>query len=477
MLIMPPLDHAHHSSGFAYSSIIQIILFFSIVIWELNAAVGRLKNIRYFKEAIVLTKRIALFAFCVALLLSACSALPSSDSDTPKTSAQDVQAQSFRGVLTRQIIGPLDSGFVQGVNDFGFSSASRLFAADENLAISPASIELALGMALTGANGATKDEMIAALGLEGLTDDEITAACKSLMWRANTGGMEAANAIWLLDDYQYNANYVNTCTEDFMADLMPLAIPGAMEAVNAWASEKTHGRIAQMLEQEPNADTRMIITNALYYLGEWELPFEAHNTFDGDFAAPGGSAAVRFMNSEWSVPYYQNDEFSMISLRFKSKADEGYYAMAFLLPAEGSSLKALLQSMDGEAFQAALQNAKEQEVWIRLPKFEIEYFSALNDTLGAMGIQKAFSMGEADFFGITDQERLFISSVLHKCFVRVDELGAEAAAATVVEMMAGGALIEDLPPQFYADRPFLFAIYSLEDGAIAFLGAVNNPTK
>ena len=424
-----------------------------------------------------MTKRIALFAVCVALLLSACSALPPSGSDTPTTSAQDVQSQGFRGVLTRQIIGPLDSGFVQGVNDFGFSSASRLFAGDENLAISPASIELALCITLTGANGVTKDEMIAALGLEGLTDGQITGACKALMWRANTGGMEAANAIWLLSDYQYNAEYVNTCTQEYMADLMPLAIPGAMDDINAWASEKTHGRIAQILEQEPDADTRLIITNALYYLGDWELPFEAHNTFDGEFAAPNGSATVSFMKSEWAVPYYQNDRFSMISLRFKSKADEGHYAMAFLLPAEGSSLESLLQSMDGEAFQTALQLAKKQEVWIRLPKFEIEYFSALNDTLGAMGIQKAFSIDEADFSGITDQERLFISNVLHKCFVRVDELGAEAAAVTEVEMMAGAALIEDLPPQFYADRPFLFAIYSLEDGAIAFLGAVNDPSQ
>ena len=165
----------------------------------------------------------------------------------------------------------------------------------------------------------------------------------------------------------------------------------------------------------------------------------------------------------------------MILLNFKSKADEGHYAMAFLLPAEGSSVVELLQSMNGAAFQTALQSAAEQEVWIRLPKFEFAYLTPLIDTLQALGMEKAFKLGDADFSGITDTEPLYIYNVLHKCYVRIDELGAEAAAVTEVEA-AAGEFPED-PATFYADRPFLFAIYSLEDGAIAFLGAVNDPSQ
>ncbi len=405
-------------------------------------------------------KKILLLILSAALLLSACASA----------------AAGYDGKLVKQTIEPLDSRFVSGVNSFGFSTASHLYKTDANLALSPVSIELALCMARAGAKGDTAAEMAAALGLDDLTDEQITDACRQLMWRANTGGMEAANAVWLLDDYEYKDDYIKTVTEEYMADARPLAIPGAMDAVNAWAKNKTHGRIDKILSEEPDPLTRLILANALYYLGEWELPFEANDTSDREFAAPGGSVTVPFMHSDWSVPYYSDDQFSMISLRFKSQADEGHYAMAFILPAEGTGIPDLLASMNGGLFSDALAGMAEQPVSIRLPKFEFSFFAPLADTLKAMGMQKAFAPGEADFSGMTDQEQLFISAVLHKCYIRVDELGAEAAAVTVVEMEATSALVEP-PATFYADRPFLFAIYSLEDGAIAFLGAVNDPSQ
>ena len=423
-------------------------------------------------------KKCIMLALAALLLFTGCASPEASGptasavSHSPATSMQPV---SYRTRLQPQPITPLDGSFVNGANSFGFAAASKLYAADANLALSPVSIELALCMARAGAKGDTAAEMAAALGLVDLSDEQITDACRQLMWRANTGGMEAANAAWLLDDYQYNDDYIRTITEEYMADLMPFAIPGAMDAVNAWANDKTHGRIDKIMQQEPDPLTRLILTNALYYLGEWELPFNANNTADREFAAPGGSVTVPFMHSSWTVPYYSDGRFSMISLRFKSNADEGHYAMAFILPAKGAAIPDLLASMNGSRFRDALASMSEQEVWIRLPKFEFSFFAPLADTLKAMGMQKAFTPDEADFSGMTDQESLYISSVLHKCYVRIDELGAEAAAATVVEMTLRGALIEQ-PPTFYADRPFLFAIYSLEDGAIAFLGAVNNPS-
>ena len=408
-------------------------------------------------------KKILPLVLSAALLLSACSA---------------ASAASYDGKLTEQIVGPLDAGFVSGMGSFGLSAASRLYSPDANLALSPVSIELALCMARAGANGETKEEMTAALGLSGLSDEQVTAACKALMWRANTGGMEAANALWLLKDYKYNDDYIATCTGDYMADLKPLAIPGAMDAVNAWAKDKTHGRIDKILSEEPNVYTRMIITNALYYLGDWELPFDANDTYDEEFAAPSGAVTVPFMNSEWSIPYYSNDQLSMISLKFKADDGEGHYAMAFILPAEGTSVDSLLASINGDTFKAALDGATDdRKVSISLPKFEFSYFASLADTLAAMGMEKAFSPDDADFSGMTDAERLFISSVLHKCYVRVDELGAEAAAVTSVEMTATAMPVEEEPLVFNADRPFLFAIYSQEDGAIAFIGAVNDPSR
>ena len=406
----------------------------------------------------------------LTMLLGACAP----GSHVP--SGIDVSALSFRGTLIEQPIEPLDDSFVNGNNSFGLSAAKLLYNQDENLAFSPASIELALCMTREGAGGQTADEMKKALGLEALTDEQITAACRSLMWRANTGGMEAANAIWLSSDYTFAERFVNTCTKDYMADAYHLVIPGAMDAINAWADEKTHGRINDIIEKELHPLTGLVLANALYYLGDWELPFESSDTHEREFYAPSGTVNTDFMHSDRFVPYYQNDDFSMISLNFKSDAADGQYAMAFLLPAEDKDMDDMLKALDAESFSQAIGTAQ-QKVSIRLPKFEFSFFAKLKQTLIDMGMASAFDEFEADFSPMTEEPNaLFISDVLHKCYIRVDELGAEAAAVTVVEMRATGALISDMA-EFYADRPFLFAIYSLEDGAIAFMGTVNDPTK
>lgn len=383
----------------------------------------------------------------------------------------------YRGDLKEQPVVSLPQNFSRGINDFGFASAASLYSADENLAISPVSIELALAMTRTGAAGDTAEEMKNTLALSALSDEQIIEACRSLMWRANTGGMEAANSIWLGKRYTYSEEFLNTCTNDFMADAYPLEIPGAMEDINGWVNEKTHGKINKLLAQEPDPLTEMILCNALYYLGDWEIPFEANDTYDEDFNSPEGAITASFMHSDWSVPYYENDTYSMISLKFKSKQGEGKYAMALLLPAKGKDIPELLASLDGDNFAAALSGLSEEQVQIKLPKFEYMFFSSLSDMLIDMGMQSAFDVETADFSGLTDEQNdIFISEVLHKCYIRVDELGAEAAAVTIVEAPTSAAPIEN-PTTFYADRPFLFAIYSQEDGTIAFMGVVNDPTK
>lgn len=409
-------------------------------------------------------KRIVFIALSLTLLLGACSAGPL---------AAGVGAPA---VLKAQPIEPADDGFVSGVNSFGFKSASLLYDPGKNLALSPVSLEMALSMAGVGAEGVTAEEMKKALGLEGLAREDIISACRSLMWRCNTGGMEAANSVWLYKDYPFSEDFVKTCTQDFMADAFPLKIPGAMDDINAWAKDKTHGKIDKIISQELDPATRIVLCNALYYLGDWEVPFENKDTYDSEFAASEGPVKVPFMHAERDAAYYKNDKFSMLSLPFKSTEGEGKYAMAFLLPTEGEGCEQLLASLDADAFSEALSGLKEQQVRIALPKFEYTFFTSFKETLKSLGMSEAFET-TAEFSGMTgDDNDLYISEVLHKCYIRVDELGAEAAAVTVVAMCGAGAPAEDVA-EFIADRPFLFAIYSQEDGAIAFMGAVNDPAK
>ncbi len=412
-------------------------------------------------------RKLSFILLAAALMLCGCTA-----------QSTTVKANSHLAEMTQQPIVPLSANFINAVNGFGLDAAKHLYNKEQNLALSPASIELALCMTRMGAQGDTADDMAKTLGVSSLSDSEIVDMCKSLMWRANTGGMEAANAIWLSDAYTFSDDFVDTCTGDFFADAFPLVIPGAKNAINTWADEKTHGRIKDIISQELPPDTSIALTNALYYLGEWEMPFEANDTWEEEFAAPKGNVTASFMHSDWYVPYYKNEDFSMISLNFKSEEDEGKYAMAFVLPAENTGISELLESLSADTFSQALHSAQPQQVWIKLPKFEFSYFSALKDTLSAMGMQKALSPSEANFSGMTNEEnQIYIEEVLHKCYIRVDELGAEAAAVTAVIALDGAAPMEEEPPKFYADRPFLFAIYSQEDGTIAFLGAVNDPTK
>ncbi len=417
-------------------------------------------------------KKLVFMILGMIMVLSACSSTGIQNNQDPSG-----DAMSHHAVLKTQPIVPLDTGFVNAVNGFGFKAASLLYDTENNFAFSPSSIELALCMTRAGAAGDTAAAMATTLGLTDLSDEAIIDACRSLMWRANTGGMEAANAIWLSKEYTFSDDFVNTCTEEFMADAFPLVIPGAKDAVNGWAKEKTHGRISDIISEELPDETRIVLANALYYLGDWERPFDANNTWDDVFTSPGGQVTAPFMHSDWWVPYYQNDDFSMITLNFKSDDDEGQYAMAFLLPAEGKKISDMLKTLNADTFSKALEDAVEQEVWIKLPKFEFSYFTKLKETLTDMGMGRAFSISDADFSAMTQEpNEIYIGEVLHKCYIRVDELGAEAAAVTMAVASEGAAPMEEEPAKFYADRPFVFAIYSLEDGTISFMGAVNDPT-
>lgn len=428
-------------------------------------------------------RKVIIMVLAAAMLLGACSAaVPSQSAGSPSASAGKpgtvkVQPMSYKAQLTAQPIAALDKGFVQGVDTFGFKTASMLYSTDSNLALSPVSIELALAMTRTGAAGDTAKEMAKALGLDGLSDDQIKAACKSLMWRANTGGMKAANSIWVDEKYPFSKDFISGCTDNFMADVMPLIIPGAMTSINKWASDNTNGKIDKIINQELDSSTKMVLCNALYFLGDWETPFEAKDSHDGQFTAPSGAETTSFMHAEYGADYYSNDKFAMLSLPFKSKDGEGKYAMAFILPKDGVDLKSLLSSLDANTFSEAVAGLASHPVNISMPKFKFSYYTSLVDTLKSLGMKAAFSDG-ADFSGMTGGDNdLLISDVLHKCYIRVDEKGAEAAAVTSVIMKTTAVMQTEQPIEFNADKPFVFAIYSTEDGTVAFAGAVNDPTK
>ena len=411
------------------------------------------------------------------LMTTACAGQngsPSTESDTTAGINKDIV--SYRAVLTADEIAAFPDAFVNGLNQYGWAAAADLYS-DENLAISPASLELALLMTRTGAIGETSDEMKAALSMTDLTDEEILSACRQLMWRANTNGMEAANSLWMQKDYAFADSFISTSAESFMADAFGVdffaAAAGATDAINAWASDKTHGKIPEMNPEPLPADTRLVLINALYFLGDWETPFTAENSYDQVFHGTKEDTSAAFMHDTHNMLYGETGTYQIISMPFKGSDDnaDSPYSMAFILPAEGTEITAVMDELSEKGFTAAVSGMSDEKVQIALPKFEFTFDTSMVNTMKNLGMNLAFE-DSAQFDGMTGSANdLYISDILHKCYIRVDEEGAEAAAVTEVIMTETSIQIDDNIKTFTADRPFLFAIYDETDNTVLFLGA------
>jgi len=416
-----------------------------------------------------------------ALLLTT-AACTSSNGGSASPASADTSANtaivSYKATLTAQQISAFPEAFVSGMNQYGWNVASNLYDG-KNLAISPASLELAILMARAGASGATAEEMKTALSMSSLSDEEILKACQQLMWRTNTNGMEAANSLWMQKDYSFSDDYINTCIKNFMADAFAVNFltdaAGATDAINQWASDKTHGKIPEMNPSPLSTDTRLVLINALYFLGDWENPFKAEDTYNQTFRGSQEDADVSFMHSSGDMLYAETPAYQMISMPFTGAEGESDspYSMAFILPAGGQDITAVMEDLAVNGFSSAAKDLSTAKVELALPKFEFTFDATMLKTMESLGMKLAFSSTDADFSGMTGAANdLFISDILHKCYIRVDEKGAEAAAVTEVIMETTAMPVQEDVKIFTADRPFLFAIYDETDHSVLFLGAV-----
>ena len=228
----------------------------------------------------------------------------------------------------------------------------------------------------------------------------------------------------------------------------------------------------------------MVLVNAIYFKGAWNVPFEESLTQFAPFMTESGSyVEAAMMNRTGDVGYFEDDDVQAIDLPYQgiSKSLPPYVqdllSMTVFLPRKTDGLRAFEKSLDADRLMRALNRLKELEVELFLPKFRLESQFELGETLRAMGIRDAFAMGTADFSGMADREDLAISEMIHKSFVDVNEAGTEAAAATISAMLGSGLDFEPPPPVvFRADHPFLFLIREVETGSILFLGRVADPS-
>ena len=352
----------------------------------------------------------------------------------------------------------------------------------KNIFFSPFSISSALAMTYAGAAGNTAAEMRKVLHFD-LKEQELHPAFSDLTASFNKRGKDGnyklalANRLWGQKDYHFLQNFLEMNKLYYGAGIERVNFvkdpDGSRKTINAWVEKKTEDRIQELLKPiHIKPDTRLVLTNAIYFKGDWAAKFNKRRTCKSPFAISAGEKVkVPMMSQTAKFPYAQCDGFEVLELPYKGEE----LAMLVLLPDRKSNLDALEKKLDGRTLTATLGKIRKQKVSVRLPKFKMTWELDLVKTFKAMGIKDAFVYRRADFSGMDGSRTLFISAIVHKAFVGVDEVGTEAAAATAVVMTKGCA--GPKYPCFCADRPFVFVIRDRKTGSILFMGRVTNPEE
>jgi len=381
-------------------------------------------------------------------------------------------------------------------NTFAADLYAKLAAKEGNLFFSPNSIETALVMTYAGARGKTAGQMAAVLHIGagdewvpsgfGVGHSAFGAFLKDLNAEKGPDGkprgyqLSVANALWGQKGYAFLPAFLNLVKTNYGAGLSEVDFvkdaEGARKTINAWVEKETRDKIKDLIQ--PNVlrdDTRLVLTNAIYFKSNWASEyFRKEHTKDEPFStAPDKKITAPMMHAWGHFPYAASDAFQAVKIAYK-----GYdLAMIVLLPKKVDGLAALEKSLTPDLVKG-LKWTQNDMVDLSLPKFKMTEAFELAPTLAAMGMAEAFSVTAADFSGMTGKRELFISNVIHKAFVDVNEEGTEAAAATAVVIARMSAPAEPEPPVvFKADHPFLFLIRHEKSGAILFMGRLADPTK
>ena len=422
-------------------------------------------------------KKLFLYAGLLALLVAAgCK----SDGDEPIPEPKPKPTPGTTVDTTRHItpVVPVELKKAEKVardNAFTFDllRAVRKHTDKTNVFISPLSVSMALNMTLNGAAGATADEMRAALRESGYSTADINAYSRELreaLLRADpktTIGI--ANSIWYHQGATVKAPFIEANRTYYDAEVQALnfSSPSATATINGWCARKTNNKIKEIVKRV-DPTTFMYLINAVYFKGTWTTRFEKKNTRSGDFRrADGSTQTVQMMNLMDTFRCASGDVCDYLEMDYGNHA----FSMVIMLPKDGKTTQDVIATMDGKKWADAIQSLTQKEIHVLLPRFKAECEYPMHEhILPDMGMKLPFNSMLADLSGIADISafgRLFISSVIHKTFVQVDEEGTEAAAVTSIDIVGSNE-----SSFFIVDRPFLFVIREKSTGVILFIGEI-----
>jgi len=361
-------------------------------------------------------------------------------------------------------------------NDFAVRICRQLAGESGNLFFSPSSIHTALSMTLTGAKARTEQQMQKVLGFSAAAPHKGYRQLLKALAPGKDAGYElrVANALWGQKDYPWLKDFLAATKDNYGAGLREVdyaATKTARKTINDWVEDQTNKKIKDLIPAGVlNSLTRLVLTNAIYFKGVWTTQFDKKATRSADFTTLGGKKIkVPLMHSKGRYGYLADRKTGLQIASIPYKGDE--LSMIVLLPKSPEDLAALTATLRADRLAGWIAAMRKQEIDLYLPRFKMTSSFALKDVLVKMGIVDAFSLTTADFSGMNGKKDLYISAVIHKAFVDVNEEGTEAAAATAV-VMTGGMRIT---PIFRTDRPFLFLIRHNPTGAILFMGRVTEP--
>jgi serpin B len=370
--------------------------------------------------------------------------------------------------------------FARASNAFGLDLYGKLTQAAQkrNVVLSPASISMALAMAWAGARAKTAEQMAHVLRFSGPPREQVASAGRLLVWLNDPTGksttLHMANCLFVQDGLSLAPAFLDLTRGQFDAPVELVDFGGAPEAarqsINSLVADQTEQHITEILPPDSvDPMTRLVLTNAVYFLGKWKLPFEKRATQPRPFYANGETpVSVPMMSQQDFFGYASLDGVQLLQLPYLGEE----LNMLVILPAERNGLPEVERMLTAERLRAWDDHLRVTKVQVYFPRFTVRYESALRTPLRQLGMKLAFDASHADFGGIAADAKLCLKEAYHQVFVKVDEEGTEAAAATALVAPEASAFAG---PQFVADHPFLFAIRDARSNSLLFFGRVVVP--
>lgn len=369
------------------------------------------------------------------------------------------------------------TALIESGNEFAFDIFKNIISGEnegKNVMISPLSISSALSMTINGANGETREAMLEALRLKGITVDAVNKAyrdlTKALISVDKRVLISIANSVWTEDDFNVKKAFIDVLTQyyDAQSEAFDINDPNAPARMNAWIENKTNGLIKDMIESLDD-NTVMLLINAIYFKGKWASEFDRTKTENLPFYLTSGSVNVPMMKQKSDFSVFEGNGFVMAEFPY----GQGNFVMDVILPDQSSSLSGTMNLISDANFNGWISQMRKRETDVTFPKFKYGFKKKLKDVLSNMGMGIAFT-DAADFSNISEQYDLLINEVTHQSFIETDEEGTEAAAATVVEI--GLTSVGPSSFEFRMDRPFIFIIRETTTNSILFMGRVADPS-